>query len=413
MRFALLGNHPDGLDLARALAETGRHELVAYSGPVGGLEVLRRHGISLERPTGDLEEVLADPSVEAVIVAGRVKDRPVQLRRALQSERHVLCAHPADQTADMAHEAAMIQTDTKQILLPLLPAALHPLIGRLGELGLGEPRLVELERWSPESILIGTDPSRGRAAVPDWDVLRAVGGEVLEVSAFAAGEEVLPSEPLFLAGRFESGGLFRTAYVPGQPETRWKISVVGRQGRAELIFPEGLSGPGRLSWRDADGRTHEESEEPWDRWAAIVSVFEAAVERRAKAPAVAVGKNAFEAEGKPRLPASTRDGDFTPQRTIRWHDEIRALELDTAVRRSVEYRRAIVLEYQEASEEVGFKGTMTLAGCGVLWGIFFLLILSIWVPWMGWLIAPLLVVFLLLQSFRWLIPARKQEEPRP
>src|SRR5438105_4592152 len=113
MRFALLGNHPDGLEFVRALIDTGRHELTAYSGPAAGAEDLREGGLSI-RPIGDIEEILADPAVEAVIVAGRVADRPEQLRRALQSERHVLCVHPADQTPDIAYEAAMIQADTRQ-----------------------------------------------------------------------------------------------------------------------------------------------------------------------------------------------------------------------------------------------------------------------------------------------------------
>ena len=130
MRFALLGNHPDGLQMARALTATGRHQLVAYSGPAPGAEALRRFGIQVKL-VGDMEEILADPVVEAVIVAGRSGDRAVQLRRALQSERHVLCVHPADESPDIAYEAAMIQGDTKQVLLPLLPGALHPAVRQL------------------------------------------------------------------------------------------------------------------------------------------------------------------------------------------------------------------------------------------------------------------------------------------
>src|SRR5262245_17527937 len=133
MRFALLGNHPDGLQMARALTATGRHQCVAYSGPAPGAEALRRFGISI-KPVGDMEEVLADPAVEAVIVAGRLADRAVQLRRALQSERHVLCVHPADASPDIAYEAAMIQGDTKQVLLPLLPDALHSSLRQLTEM---------------------------------------------------------------------------------------------------------------------------------------------------------------------------------------------------------------------------------------------------------------------------------------
>src|SRR5581483_7190562 len=95
MHFALLGNHPDGLALSAALVETGRYHLAAYSGPTAGAEELRRRGLTV-KPVADVEEVLADPVVEMVIVACGLSSRPGLLRRALQSERHVLCVHPAD-----------------------------------------------------------------------------------------------------------------------------------------------------------------------------------------------------------------------------------------------------------------------------------------------------------------------------
>ena len=41
------------------------------------------------------------------------------------------------------------------------------------------------------------------------------------------------------------------------------------------------------------------------------------------------------------------------------------------------------MDYQEANEEVGFKGTMTLLGCGMLWGVIVILLLSRWYPWTG------------------------------
>src|SRR5262245_21869406 len=160
MRFALLGDHPDGLDVARALAESGRHELAVYSGPPLGAEELARWGLAPQR-IGDVEEILVDPAIDAVLVAGGVGGRPDQLRRALQSERHVLCVHPAGPSPDIAYEAAMIQADTGCVLLPLLPEALHPGVRRLAELAAAAlaaaapPRLVELERWSTEELLVG------------------------------------------------------------------------------------------------------------------------------------------------------------------------------------------------------------------------------------------------------------------
>src|SRR5262245_1807755 len=110
MRFALLGDHPDGLEMACALVESGRHELAAYTGPPVSTEYQRRWGEKCKR-VADLEEVLADPAVDAVIVAGSPANRPQQLRRALQSERHVLCVHPAASTLDAPYEAAMLQAD--------------------------------------------------------------------------------------------------------------------------------------------------------------------------------------------------------------------------------------------------------------------------------------------------------------
>src|SRR5205807_9081695 len=131
--------------------------LGTFTGAPSGVEELRRRGLAPVL-VGDLEEVLADPSIEAVIVASGPGVRPDHLRRALQSERHVLCVHPADQTPDVAYEAAMIQGDTRCVLMPLLPEALHPGIGRLAELArdeapLGAVRLIEMERSSPDAVV--------------------------------------------------------------------------------------------------------------------------------------------------------------------------------------------------------------------------------------------------------------------
>src|SRR5262249_24918660 len=148
-----------------------------------GAEYLRRRGLVF-KPVGDMEEVLADPAIDAVIIAGKPTQRPEMLRRALQSERHVLCVQPVDATPDTAYEAAMIQQDTRQILLPLLPEAFHPGIQRLARLardsssGLGKFRLVEMERWSAEQVLNVGGVKRQRPSLPGWDVLRTLGGEI-------------------------------------------------------------------------------------------------------------------------------------------------------------------------------------------------------------------------------------------
>ena len=131
MNFALLGDHPDGVDMARALVDSGRHRILACTTTLDE-DVRRCLGGDIQR-VGDVEEILADPTIEAVIVAGHPTLRATQLRRSLQSERHVLCVHPPDQTPEIAYEAAMIRKDTGCALLPLLPEATHPAICRLAE----------------------------------------------------------------------------------------------------------------------------------------------------------------------------------------------------------------------------------------------------------------------------------------
>ncbi len=386
MRFALLGDHPDGLDLAEAVAGSGRHELVACSAALGE-ELWRRLGEP--RRVSDVEEVLADPAVEAVIVAGSPGVRPEQLRRALQSERHVLCVHPADQKPDAAYEAALLQGDTGFVLFPLLPEALHPALVRLRDFvvredGQGGPagqfRLLQIERASTGEVLDNTEQEALAPAVPGWDVLRGLAGEVSEVSSFCDGEEMEAGRPVLLAGRFERGGLFQMTLVPRQPASTWRLAVIGTAGRVDVTFPQGWNGPAFLEWRDEVGLRHEEYWPRWGPWPVLLEQFERAV------------------AGQPAGPS--------------WQDEVRALELDDAARRSVEKRRVNLMEYQEASEEVGFKGTMTLAGCGLLWIVLVLLIGSVWVPWLGWIMLPLLVIFAALQLLRWLIPA-KGKQPHP
>ena len=93
---------------------------------------------------------------------------------------------------------------------------------------------------------------------------------------------------------------------------------------------------------------------------------------------------------------------------LSWHDAIRAHELDDASARSLAKRRTSLLEYQEANEEVGFKGTMTLVGCGMLWALLVVLVISAYFPKLFWVTLPILLVFLALQLLRWAVPQSKQ-----
>jgi predicted dehydrogenase len=388
MRFALLGNHPDGLEMAAALVATGRHQVIVIASPSLDQSQLAPMGENIRR-IDDLEEILADPQVDAVIVASAPANRPVHLRRALQSERDVLCVYPPDPTPDLAYEAAMLQNDTGHVLLPLLHEALHPGLLRLielwksGEAHLGDPTLIELRHCECSSVLHRAGSRDDKPSIPGWQVLRTLGGEIAEVSAFAFAEEANADAALLTNGRFVKGGLFRAAFLPHQQQASWRLALIGEEGRADLHFPLGLEGPAFLNWVDVDGQPHEQVWDLYSPWASMVTIFERAVANPAKA--MQGGK-------------APRPGE------VSWQDAVRCLELDDAARRSIERRRASSMDYQEASEEVGFKGTMTLVGCGLIWVVLLLFIISFWVPALRWGIVPVLALFLGLQVFRWIIP---------
>jgi hypothetical protein len=288
----------------------------------------------------------------------------------------------------------MIRDDTGHLLLPLLTEALHPGILRLialrqsGEAHVGGPKVIELEQYAKEAVLQLAGTRADRPSLPGWHVLRALGGEIAEVAAFAAGEEATVDAPLLTAGRFEKGGLFRGAFLPHQRQDSWRLVLIGDDGQADLYFPLSSSGPAFLSWVDQEGHAREETWDPWDPWPAVVSLVESAIAQPAKAMAITKEPTAG---------------------VVTWQDAVRGLELDDAARRAIERRRVSSMEYQEANEEVGFKGTMTLVGCALVWVILLLFILSAWLPDLRWAIVPVLVAFLSLQLFRWIIPRRRPE----
>jgi hypothetical protein len=195
-----------------------------------------------------------------------------------------------------------------------------------------------------------------------WDVMRTLGGEIGEVSAFAEAEEIRQSETALVGGRFERGGLFQMTFFAGDEECL--IVVNGSMGRAELYFPQGWRGPAFLSTQTQGGELKEEAWQDWNPWSPLVEALDDAL-------------NASRDRGIATVPR-VEERSATPSsdslQSPKWEDEIRCLELDDATRRSIQRRRSSVLDYQEASEEVGFKGTMTLVGCALMWGLLALLV---------------------------------------
>src|SRR5262249_57014292 len=136
---------------------------------------------------------------------------------------------PAYERPETACEANMTRQYSRRVLLPLLPEALHPAVGRLAEFveqspvrnpqsAIGTLRLLEVERAATGEVLLNVGDAGEKPCFPGWDVLRRLGGEVAEVSAFTAEEEPEAGSPVLVAGRFRRGGPFPAALLANPPQ---------------------------------------------------------------------------------------------------------------------------------------------------------------------------------------------------
>jgi hypothetical protein len=154
-------------------------------------------------------------------------------------------------------------------------------------------------------------------------------------------------------------------------DQRQILTFLGSDTEAELVGPAS-NGAAQLRWRRRNGEWQEQAWHSWDRWTAMATMVEEAIANSANVPLIV------------------------------WQDEIRCLELDDALRRSVEKHRASSLDLAEFTEESGSRGTLTLIGCGVIWLLLLIFALSIWLPWIRWAVVPLLAGFLALLALKWL-----------
>ncbi|HEX8202865.1 MAG TPA: hypothetical protein VF590_20480, partial [Isosphaeraceae bacterium] len=290
-----------------------------------------------------------------------------------------LCLHPPGENADAYYQVALSRRETGAVVVPALPARLHPGVAAVraavagGELGAFRGLRLEAPVEPGTGDLIGRGFSRA------VDVVRAVLGEIETVTATGDPPGDRPSEDLVVQLR---GPAARRAEVhlwagPSEPA---RLTATGADGTLTLEFdPEGL-GPGLLVRRMGPGGAPRPTElEPWDARAAMLEAFAAAVAG---------------AEVHPDLTDGTR-----------------ALEVAAAAARSLRRGRTVDLHYEEVSEAGNFKAVMTSLGCLVLLATLVALPLALAGPALGldgtlviaYAIPPALVGFLLLQLFRFAV----------
>jgi myo-inositol 2-dehydrogenase/D-chiro-inositol 1-dehydrogenase len=370
MNFLILGDGAEELAWARSIAGRAEHRLwAAYPG--------FEEFVGVSEPA-DLDDALATAGVNAVIVGGALEFRAEALRRVAATGLPAICLHPPGPSVDAYYEVAMSRHETGAILVPDLPARLHPgaeaIRRAVKARALGELRGVrhELSGASPGNDLAGLLFPRV------VDVVRALLGEIEAVTATGDPPGEHPDEDLVVQLRGPAARRGEVRLGTGPPEPA-RLVAIGSTGTLVLEYDPAFEGPSRVVSRPAAGGEHVEELAPWDPRGAILAVLAAAVTGR---------------EVHPNLLDGTR-----------------ALELTEAALRSLRLGRTIDLQYEEISEASTFKTVMTSLGCLLLFVVLVALPAALigpalglgWTIYIAYAIPPLLVAFILLQVLRFAV----------
>jgi predicted dehydrogenase len=376
MNFLVLGAGPEELAWAQALADHPEHRLwaacpgfKAFPDLPGGL---------------DLDEALATAGVEAVLAGGEPDLRAEGLRRAAAAGLPVLCLHPPGPNADPYYQVALSRHETGAVVIPDLPTRLHPGVAALRR-ALEGRELGAYRGIRYEATVGPTDGGLLDQAFPRAvDVVRALLGEVAAVTGTGDPPGVRPTDGLLvlLRGPEDRRAEVRLSRGPHEPA---RLSVAGEQGTLTLEFDPFFFGPARLVRRRPSEGEEVNELEAWDPRAAILESLSKAVAGR---------------EGHPDLTDGTR-----------------TLELAEATARSLRRGRTIDLHYEEMSEAGNFKTVMTSGGCALQLAALVLLPLALagpafglnWTIYLAYGIPPILVLFMLLQVFRFAIKPTPEE----
>ena len=328
----------------------------------------------------DLDGALAIVGVEAVVVGGEPDLRIEALRRVAAQGLPGICLHPPGPNADPYYQVALSRQETGAVVVPDLPARLHPGVSALRK------ELVDGSLGAFRSIRYESPVGPGEGDLAEHafprvvDVIRALLGEVEAITANGDPPGPRPSENLLVQLRGPNGRRAEVRLWVGSPEPA-RLVVAGSEGSLTLEHDSSFLGASRLVRRKADRIEEIREIDPWDAKGAILASLLDAI------------------AGHPARP------DL--------HDGTRAMELTEAAARSLRRGRTVDLHYEEISEAGNFKSLMTSTGCLLLVAILIVLPVALagpalGMPWtvnLAWVMPPLLGLFILLQFLRFAIKA--------
>jgi predicted dehydrogenase len=186
------------------------------------------------RTTGDFDEMLDDPNLEAVVIATPVPTHYELARRALLAGKHVLVEKPPALRADEMDELVGLAAERDLVLMPGHLLLYHPGVRKLKELidagELGDVLCVYGNRQNL-GIVRTKENALWSLGVHDLSVILYLIGEE-PVEAVAHGNSFLTpgvEDVVFCYLRFPSGKIAHMHLSWLDPHKMRKITVVGRE----------------------------------------------------------------------------------------------------------------------------------------------------------------------------------------
>ena len=373
MNVLILGNGLEELAWAKWLRAQADHHLDAAFPRFSDPSLV---GVDAPR---DLDDALARVGIDLVIVGGPIADRGEALRRAAAEGNAIICLHPPGPDSEGYYQVALSRSETGSVIVPDLPARLHPGVSALHralsseELGQFRALRLEINANAPGIDLV-------RIGFSTYvDFVRAILGEIEALTA--TGDPPGSNPDVELLVQLRASGSRRA-------EVRLRAGAIGpdrfilqcTNGTLTLEIDQGIEGPARLIRHIPHEPAQVTELPPWDRHNAILTVLMSSIGPRYQQ----------------QLPPPT------------FLDGTRAMELSEGVVRSLRRGRTVEIHHESISEEATFKSVMTSTGCLLLLSLLFLLPFSMAGPSLGmrwtllipYVIPPVLVLFVLMQMLR-------------
>jgi predicted dehydrogenase len=247
LRIGIVGLGTRGLAAARVLDELPETQIRWLCDHSAEVRMRLRARFPNANPTSEVEDLLADESIDAIVVATPPPVRYEICRAAVEGDKHVLVGSPFARRGEQARELVRLAERRGRCLVLSDPLVFHPGVQRLKQLldgrRLGRLYHVSAERHEPglSSASRDRDPLWSLGAETLAAVVHLIGDEPIEAAARAESHLRPPTPDVIVAGlRFATGISVHVRLSSLHPVPASRLTVVGAKRTVEVdtLAPE-------------------------------------------------------------------------------------------------------------------------------------------------------------------------------